>query len=372
MKTIKVYLQYPWKFPDSPYYKYLVENPPKGVEFLNAEKQKGVITDKKLFFCLNKLKKSIRSSLNFFGISFPNARLSPKGDYDLIHCAHCLSLNKDKPWIADFEGVWQFWVGKKTMKSKEKVRKLLLKENCKKIIPWTKTAANDIVKEFPEIKEKVEVVYPAIPLPKIKRRKHKKVTILYAARYFWLKGGIIALEVCRKLKEKYKDEIELILISDASDYMKEKYSELKIKDLVPQKKLFQLYSKADIFFYPSFMDTFGFAILEAMSFGLPIVSVNTKYTKTRKEIIKNEKNGLIFDIEDKLTDKILKSREKLVVQREEQKIIEKLVENCSVLIENKKLRKKMSRNGIEMIKKGKFSIKERNKKLKRIYEEALK
>jgi hypothetical protein len=46
MKKIKVYLQYPWKFPDSPYYKCLLQEHPKEIEYLNVEKQKGVITIK--------------------------------------------------------------------------------------------------------------------------------------------------------------------------------------------------------------------------------------------------------------------------------------------------------------------------------------
>jgi len=43
-----------------------------------------------------------------------------------------------------------------------------------------------------------------------------------------------------------------------------------------------------------------------------------------------------------------------------------------MLIKDKNLYGKMSKNSMEIIKKGKFSIKERNKKLNRIYEEALK
>ncbi len=35
---MKVYLQYPWKFPDSPYYKYLIDSLPDGIEYLNVKK----------------------------------------------------------------------------------------------------------------------------------------------------------------------------------------------------------------------------------------------------------------------------------------------------------------------------------------------
>jgi len=109
-----------------------------------------------------------------------------------------------------------------------------------------------------------------------------------------------------------------------------------------------------------------------MSFGLPTITVNTKHTLTRKEIIEDNKHGFVFDINDEITEKLIKEKEILTIMDKEKEIINKLFENCSKLIENKKLREKMSKNCIEIIKGGKFSIKERNKKLKRIYEETIK
>jgi glycosyltransferase involved in cell wall biosynthesis len=361
MKSIKVHLQYPWKFPDSPYYKYLIDNPPEGIKYINAEKQKGVITNKKFFWFSNFLKKNIRKSLSTLNLSLPNARLSPRGNYDLIHCAHCLSLNKNRPWVADIESFWQLYLGKKTKKSKEKVKKILISNNCKKILPWTQITANEIIKEFPEIKEKVEVVYPAVPVQKFKRKKNKRLKIIFIARYFDIKGGIVALKVLEKLGQKYG--VEGIVISNVPENIKKRYSKLKIYDLMPQEKLFELMQNSDLFLYPGSADTFGFSLLEAMAFGLPIITINTKGTISRKELIENNKIGLIFDIDNKINfNKIGKI---------EEEIINKLIENCSKLIENKKLREKMSKNSIEIVKNGKFSIKERNRKLKKIYEESL-
>ncbi len=371
-KEIKVYLQYPWFFPDSPYYKYLIDNPPKGILYKNVSNQMGVITNKKKFLFSNNLKKGIRKTINFFNLSFPNTHLTSKEDYNLIHCAHCLSKNKDKTWVMDIEAEWQFYIGNKNKFSKERVKKYLLNENCKKILPWTKSTADEIIKEFPEIKDKIEVVYPAIPVPEIKKKKEKeKITILYATRYFWIKGGYIALEVFRRLKKEYKDDINLIFISDVPFHLKEEYSNLKILDLISQEKMKDYYQNADIFFYPSFMDTFGFGLLEAMSYGLPIVSVNTQYTKSRKEIIKNNKTGLVLDIPKELTLKWINQKENLSLGYQEEEIISKLLDNLKLLIENKNLLQKMSENCLEEIKNGKFSIKERNKKLRKIYEEAI-
>jgi hypothetical protein len=136
---MRVYLQYPWKFPDSPYYKYLIQTHPKGIEYLNVEKQKGVIISKRFFWFSNFLKRNIRRVTRLLNLSIPNAHLSPEGDYDLIHCAHCLSKNTDKPWVADIEMLPSFTIsGWNTLSGQRKVRRILLTKNCKKIIPWTK------------------------------------------------------------------------------------------------------------------------------------------------------------------------------------------------------------------------------------------
>jgi glycosyltransferase involved in cell wall biosynthesis len=364
MKKTKIYLQYPWKFPDSPYYKYLIENPSEGIEYLNVEKQKGVITSKRFFWFSNFLKRNIRRWTNKLNLAIPNAHKSPEGDYDLIHCAHCLSKNHDKPWVADIESVWSMWIsGLGTERGREKVKKLLLDKKCKKIMPWSEHTKKEILKVFPEIKNKIEVVYPAVPeIRSLNKPKNKKLKIIFIARYFDLKGGLIALEVLENLRKKYG--IEGIVVSNVPEILKRKYPELKIHNLMPHKEVCKLLESSDLFLYPSSVDTFGFSLLEAMAFGLPIITIKTEGTKSRKEIIENGKNGIIFEVKEKLSYDSLGIKEK--------KVIKQLIKNTSRLIKDKKLLVKMSKNCINEIKKGKFSIKERNKKLKRIYREAMK
>jgi len=363
-EKIKVYLQYPWKFPDSPYYKYLIDCHPEGIEFQNTKKQKGVIINKRFFWFSNFLKRNIRKWTNNLSLEIPNAHLSPKGDYDLIHCCHCLSKNTDKPWIADIEMISSFAVSKwDTVEGQEKVKKILLDKNCKKIMPWTEHIKKEILKIYPEIKEKIEVIYPAVPIIKnLKKPKNKKLKIIFIARSFDIKGGPIALEVLDQLRQKY--DIEGIIVSNVPKKLKVKYPNLKIYNLIPQEELFKLMEKSDLFLYPSSVDTFGFSLLEAMAFGLPIITINTNYTMSRKEIIKHNKTGLIFDIKEKVNYR--------KISRINNKAIALMFEGCSKLIENNSLRKKMSKECIKTIKEGKFSITERDIKLKRIYKEVLK
>ena len=102
-----------------------------------------------------------------------------------------------------------------------------------------------------------------------------------------------------------------------------------------------------------------------MSFGIPIVSVDKDY---RKEIIAEGKTGFLVKIPKNTNWQEMYSK---LIRVQNGEMVNKLAKATEKLIENPKLLKKMSKNCLKEIKDGKFSIKERNKKLKRIYEEAL-
>lgn len=365
MEKIKVYIQYPWKVSDSLYYKTLLENPPSGIEYLDTGIKKGMITNKKNLWISNISKKSIRKFLGKISLNIPNIIMTKSREKrDLIHCAHCLSLNKE-PWVGDFEHVFQMWISQgKGESSKKRIRKLLLGNNCKKIIAWTGDVKENILEDFPEIRDKIEIVPFAMRPIKVKKIKTGKMTLLFVARYFYNKGGLHSLETFDRLTKKY-DHVEAIVVSPVPKDILRKYSrnkKIKFFDLIPQEKLFkEIYSRADILIYPGYSDTFGFSLVEALAFGIPVVTVDGF---ARKDVIDDGKTGFIVDCPANL------KRERIT--ETEIKIIEDLEEGASKLIENKRLLNKMSKNCKEVIKNGKFSIGKRNRSLKKVYQEALK
>lgn len=367
MKKIKVYLQYPWRFPDSPYYKYLLQDSPEGIEYLNVQKQKGVITNKKFFWFSNFLKRNIRRAFAIFRISIPNAHLTKlKGDFDLIHCAHCLSLDSKRKWVADIESVWPLYVGNRNNLTRRLIKNILNRKNCKKILAWTQSTADELITEFPEAKNKIEVVYPAVPVLKIENKKHSKINLIFVARYFEAKGGHTALKVMDNLTKKYKN-VRGVIVSEVPKETIEKYSKNKkitFYGLMPQKELFEkVYSIGDILVYPGYSDSFGFAYLEVMSLGIPIVTVDGT---ARKELVEEGKTGFVIE-----RPEIIWTKKGPAIEKEEE-VAEEMAKKTSLIIENSTLRKKMSRNCANEIKSGKFSIKERNRKLKNIYLGAIK
>lgn len=361
MNKIRIYLQRPWKFSDSPYYDYLTKNVSDNIEYVNTKgKEQGIIKELGRFKVLNKLKRIVKIILRNFFPFLPNAHLTrTTKEYDLIHCAHCLSLNK-KPWVADIEYVNQLWAGGIVKKEKKFILKLIKSKHCKKILAWTEWTKKGILEFFPEIENKIEVVYPAISVKGFKKKKDKKIRLLFVSRRFYFKGGYHALEVIDRLTRKHKN-IEGLFVCDVPKKVKKKYSRnknIKFMGFTPKE---EIYPKADILIYPSYTDTFGFILLEALSFGIPVVTVGGQ---SRNDVVNDGKNGFVIEEPEKFD---LKDLEKL-----ELKIIKEMEKKAESLIKDKKLREKMSKNALKEFTTGKFSIKERNKKLEEIYTEALK
>jgi glycosyltransferase involved in cell wall biosynthesis len=122
------------------------------------------------------------------------------------------------------------------------------------------------------------------------------------------------------------------------------------------------------------MDTFGMVYLEAMSAGIPIISTNVFAIP---EIVGNA--GLLVDVKNFswYGDNYLfawpswKKFSDYCEKANKPKVVRSLVKNISLVIDDKKLRTQLGRAGIKETRSGKFSIKIRNKKLRRIYEEAI-
>jgi len=361
MKNIRVYLQYPLRVSDSQYYRSMIDNPPKGVEFVGSKKT-GMVVNTRKFRGFDNFKRGIKAFLNNIPLPIPNAHYTRKRDFDLIHCTHCLSLNRS-PWVADIEFITQMWGGVKLTSARKRiVSKIISSKHCKKIMAWTEATKKNIVEMFPEIKEKVEVVYYALPEMERRKKDAKDIVLFFSGRHFYAKGGLHATEIMDRLTRKYPN-VKGVINGAIPEEIISKYSKnkkLTFHQLMPYKDVLKLYQKADIFVYPGYSDSFGFVYMEAMAFGVPIVTADGH---SRREIIKNGKQGFIVDIPKEMVD--------CWVINKYEDILKDMISKIELLIKDKRLRKKMGIAGLKEVKSGKFSLKRRNTRLKKIYEEAL-
>lgn len=161
--------------------------------------------------------------------------------------------------------------------------------------------ANDIKKLSKQ--KNIKVIYNGIKLNhlnKIKSLGSKKV-IVSVGRFDTQKDFFTLLEAFNILKDKL-DNIKLILIGDGLEnkrikkYIKQK----KLNNLVKIKKWQNNISKylknSTLFVFSSLYEGFSYVIIEAMSFGLPIVSTDTPFGP--REILDNGKYGILVPMKD--------------------------------------------------------------------------
>jgi len=117
-------------------------------------------------------------------------------------------------------------------------------------------------------------------------RSQGRQMILYISHLEPHKGHDVAIKAMRELKRQGQPAC-LYLTMDRQDWPKgydRLMAHIREWDLegdvinlgrVHEGALDELYSRADIFFFPSLCESFGFPLVEAMGYGLPIVAADT-------------------------------------------------------------------------------------------------
>ena len=150
--------------------------------------------------------------------------------------------------------------------------------------------------------------------------KGNKFRLLYVGKIEERRNSLFLLDVFQKLKEKVKN-VELVVIgSGEKDYLKafgEKAQEMIANgDLTylkraSQRELALVYENCDLLLFPSNYEIFGMVLLEAMYFGLPVVSSDNGGSGT---LIKDGENGRI--LHDFRTQSWTEAVEELLINQE--------------------------------------------------------
>lgn len=160
--------------------------------------------------------------------------------------------------------------------------------NAKKIIAVSKTTKNDIMKSYQIPDDKIKVVYNGyekeLPIKNLESKiiAHTKYPyILYVGTLQPRKNITTLIQAFAKFKELNPAEFKLIIAGKKGwlfDSIFDLVSELGLNndvyftDYVTDQQLAFLYKNAFCFVLPSLYEGFGIPILEAMSFGCPVIS----------------------------------------------------------------------------------------------------
>ena len=385
----KIYLDFHGK--KHSLYDNLINYPPNGYEFITGITSLSKFTKSasSIGFLPNLLMRSVNRLIPISIIKpYLERNCKLPSDINLIYSSGHV-IFKDIPWVVDLEFVTHLCGYNLNLlkRYKEMIRKALESENCKKIMPWTNAGKKTIDLTFNSdiIHEKTETVYLSVP-PKtfVKEYNIDKIKILFVGsqnlpKDFDIKGGKEVFEAFNILNKQYKN-LELVVRSYVPKKIKTKHSEfrnVKITDqIVPWIVLEEEFKSADIFLFPAH-NTPGLAILDAMSYELPIITTNVW---ANPELVNDEKNGFLIKKSDKIqyyTENFIPNWSapkslKMIKNMTDPKVVKELVEKTSILIEDANLRVKMGKAGRQEIETGKFSIEKRNEKLKGIFDEATK
>lgn len=146
------------------------------------------------------------------------------------------------------------------------------------------------------------IVLPNIidhPVQNPGKENHSEIIFLFLGLVDEFKGIFDLIEVIAKNKNKYNKRIKLLIGGNGkTQKLKEFIRENEIENIVEflgwvkgDSKQRILY-KADVYILPSYIEGSPVSILEAMSYGMPIIST---YVGGIPELVENEKNGLLIE-----------------------------------------------------------------------------
>lgn len=159
---------------------------------------------------------------------------------------------------------------------------------------------------------KIKMIYNGIDLPnKTKRSLSRNIfTIGFVGRLASVKNVSLLVEAISIIKNK---DIKVLIVGDGIEKesletkVKKAHLTDKIEFVGHLENLSVVYGKIDALVCPSKRETFGLAPLEAMSYGVPVIASNIKGLT---EVVKDEKNGLLFESEN--AEELAKKIDKLL------------------------------------------------------------
>ena len=216
---------------------------------------------------------------------------------------------RNEPWIVDLEFVTHLagYNYNHFKRYQRLIENTLRSDNCKKIMPWTEAGKKTILLTInnDEILDKVETVHLAVHGKEfVKQYNGNKIKLLFVSsanipKDFDIKGGKEVLEAFSKLNNEY-DNLELIIRSYVPPHVKEKYKSTKniriIDEIIPWDDLEKEFKSADIFLFPSH-NTPGLAILDAMSYELPVITTDVW---ANPEMVSDGETGFIIKKSEKI------------------------------------------------------------------------
>jgi glycosyltransferase involved in cell wall biosynthesis len=132
-----------------------------------------------------------------------------------------------------------------------------------------------------------ELASQSAPSPKSERNK-----VIFVGKDFRRKGGHHLLEAFRAVRDRLPN-VELHIVGPDSAEIPSVPGVVTHGAIGSRGRMADLYSQSDVFCLPAIFEPFGLAVLEAMSFGLPVVASNVGVLP---ELVAKREAGLVVEV----------------------------------------------------------------------------
>src|SRR5262245_17191893 len=264
----------------------------------------------------------------------------------------------------------------------------LLKDNCRKTVFWSEAGRRTIATyariDDERFLNKTTVVYPAVrkaPDAPQGVRAGSEVRFLFSGDFF-RKGGVNVVDAFERARQRYPG-IQLTLccseqidfntpnVSLRAEYLAKIAGMPGIESLgrIPRQQLLTtVLPRTDVYLLPTYNETFGMAVLEAMAFGIPVISMNHQAIP---EMVEHEFSGLLVETGRWDCQALFKGYIVNDIPADfRQHVTDQVFSYMSRLIESIDLRRRLGNAG-QRVARSKFSFEARNRMMMQIYREAL-
>lgn len=240
-----------------------------------------------------------------FGIL--NVRIKFDQDADMFFTYGCMLLT-NKPYCVYIENGVALYNYDTTIAANPLARIffsfLVRQKSCRRLIFMSEAGQKSFFATVPygaqtrAIAEKKSIqIYPLIESKNLSPKQLQRTLKLLFAGMFYMKGGIELVHAFSRIREQYTG-VELTIITPLHTVKK---SDLEMMRAIPGLNLVEanlngdamneMYLRHDIFMLPTFRDGFGLVLVEAISFGMPIICTD-QYATT--EVALDGYNAMVY------------------------------------------------------------------------------
>ncbi len=238
---------------------------------------------------------------------------------DLLHFFNTVARTAT-PWVTTYESLIPRWYDRTSTADRARGVDLMLGDSCRQLIGFSGAAAAIFCDhidrlgrsaDWPAIEAKNTVLHPPQPLFPVVTRPDGPVRFAFVGGDFYRKGGLECLEALHRLHaagirdwrfeiigqvDRWHDTTANTSEADgqrAAALLAAMPEHVTHRSAAPYADVLALLGRSHYLLFPTFQDTYGYVVLEAMASGcVPVATA----VRSLPEVIEQGANGLLIEV----------------------------------------------------------------------------